>query len=81
MRKTQILVSEEQMRRLRELAARRGVSVAQIVREALDEVLSRRSLRDPSEVRRKAAAAAGRFRSGSRDVAQRHDDYLSEAFR
>lgn len=81
MRKTQILISDEQMRRLRELAARRGVSVAQIVREALDEALNRSILRDASEARRKAAAAAGRFRSGCRDVARRHDDYLSEAFR
>lgn len=81
MLKTQIMVSEEQLRRLRELARARGVSVAQLVREALDDALARHGVRDAGELRRKAAAAAGRFRSGRRDGAERHDDHLAEAFR
>jgi len=35
---------------------------------------------DDAEVRRRAIAAAGRFHSGTGDLAARHDDYLTEAF-
>jgi hypothetical protein len=31
-------------------------------------------------LRERAMAAAGRFASGYQDVAERHDDYLTEAF-
>ena len=75
------MVDEEQLRLLRQLASRRGVSVAQVVREALAEVIDRHGVRDAAELRRNAVAAAGRFRSGRRDVAARHDDHLAEAFR
>lgn len=81
MRKTQIMVNEEQLRQLRQLANRRGISVAQVIREALDDAVDRQGVRDAAELRRNAAAAAGRFRSGRRDVAERHDDELAEAYR
>jgi predicted DNA-binding ribbon-helix-helix protein len=81
-RRTQILLSESQWRRLRRLAAERGVSVAQVVREALDLALERGPLlRSIREARRKAAEVAGRFRSGLSDVAANHDAHLAEAYR
>ena len=33
------------------------------------------------ELRQRALLAAGRFHSGHDDIATRHDDYLSEAFK
>ncbi|MBI5380175.1 MAG: ribbon-helix-helix protein, CopG family [Nitrospirae bacterium] len=80
MHRTQIQLDERQLSRFRQLANQRGVSLAQVIREALDEVLEGRLIRDAREVRQKAIAAAGRFRSGRRDVAERHDEYLTEAF-
>lgn len=39
-----------------------------------------RALVDPAERRRRAIAAAGRFRSGLADLAENHDRYLEEIY-
>ncbi len=39
MRRTQIYVTDDQQRRIREIAADRGVSKAAVIRELLDEAL------------------------------------------
>jgi predicted DNA-binding protein len=77
--RTQIQLTEEQARRLKRLAAERGVSIATVVRESVDQTLERASHED----RRARAIRALRdadFRSGHADVAERHDDYLAEDF-
>jgi hypothetical protein len=75
--RTQITISEQQARRLRRLAADRGVSMARLVREAIDayapDDAAARALR-----RERVLAAAGRFDSGLTDISERHDDYLAE---
>ena len=75
--RTQITLTERQARRLRRLAADRGVSMATIVREAIDvyapDDAAARSARTA-----RVLAAAGRFDSGQVDVSERHDDYLAE---
>ena len=75
--RTQISLTERQARRLRRLAADRSVSMATIIREAIDVYV-------PDDEAARAArtarvlAAAGRFDSGLVDVSERHDDYLAE---
>jgi 16S rRNA U516 pseudouridylate synthase RsuA-like enzyme len=78
--RTQVQLTEEQARQLRRLAAERGVSVAQLIRESVEALLERSAVSRDQELRRRAMAAAGRFRSGQRDIAARHDDYLVEAY-
>jgi len=78
--RTQIQLTEEQSARLKAAAARRGVSVAELIRQSVEALLSRSDERSPEELRRRAAQAAGRHRSGVRDVSVRHDDYLNEAY-
>lgn len=78
--RTQISLTEGQMRRLKAAAGRRGVSMATLIREAVDEVLDA----DPDDrerLKRRAleAIGKGRDREGKSDVARRHDDYLTEA--
>lgn len=76
--RTQISLTEEQMRRLRAEARRRRVPIAQVVREAVDRLVPH----DPGDRRAKftrALAVAGRFHSGSGDVATRHDEIAGEA--
>jgi predicted DNA-binding protein len=77
--RTQIQLTEEQAGRLKQLAADRGISMAEVVREAVDEKLS--GGRDEARWQR-ALAVVGKFRDreGKTDVAERHDDYLAEAF-
>jgi Antitoxin-like ribbon-helix-helix len=78
--RTQVQLSEDEARALKRLAAERDTSVAALIREGVDLLL--RSKRRPGveELRRRALGAVGRFHSGRRDVSQRHDDYLAEAF-
>ena len=76
--RTQIQLSPEQMGRLKQVAARQGRSVAEVVREGVEVVLQRHSS-PAGGVRERAAAVSGRFRSGVSDMARRHDQYLAEA--
>jgi Arc/MetJ-type ribon-helix-helix transcriptional regulator len=77
--RTQIQLTEEQMADLKKLAAERGVSVAELVREGVQALLraSRGGTRE--EKKRRALAAVGKFRSGVTDLSTRHDDYFAEA--
>lgn len=75
--RTQIQLTEEQAARLKAAAAQRGVSMAELIRQGIETFLSSRDERPPEEKYRRAARLAGRFRSGRRDVAERHDDYLA----
>ena len=78
--RTQIQITEEQGRALRAQAAQENVSVAEIVRRALDAfVRSERPLL--RERRERALQAAGRFASGESKTSTRHDEALAEAFR
>ena len=77
--RTQIQLTEEQARSLKRLAAARQVSIAQLIRQGVDTVLQSGMGIDLDEKRRRAVAAAGRFRSGRRDISQKHDTYLAEA--
>ncbi len=78
--RTQIQLTEDELEALKELAADRGTSMAAVVREAVGLLLSSRHEVSREEVRRRAAAFAGRLRSKQGDVSTRHDDYLAEAY-
>ena len=76
--RTQISLTPEQMRRLRAEAGRRNVPIAEVVRNAIDRSIPA----DPGERharRQRLLSAAGRFRSGSGDLATRHDEIAGEA--
>jgi hypothetical protein len=68
------------MRTLKRLAAERGVSMAELVRQSVDLFVRSVGLADDQEQRRLALAIAGRFRSGRGDLAAKHDRYLDEAY-
>ncbi len=78
--RTQIQLTEEQARKLKATAARRGTSVSELIRQGIDSVLAQETSPQPEELRARAIAVAGRFHSSLNDVARRHDDYLGEAF-
>ncbi len=79
--RTQIQLSEAQMRALRRLAAARERSLAELVREGVDLLLRSSGGVDPEERKNRALAAAGRFRSGTADLSSEHDRYLAEAYK
>lgn len=75
--RTQISLTDEQMRRLRAEARRRRLPIAAIVREAVDSVLPA----DPGyrQARfERLLAVVGRFHSGTGDLAARHDEIAGE---
>jgi hypothetical protein len=78
--RTQIQLTDEQSRRLKAQAAEQRVSVAELIRRAVDRSLAEKALPDQTELRKRALAASGRFRSGTSDVSIRHDDYLAEIY-
>jgi len=75
--RTQISLTEDQMRRLRAEALRRRVPIAAVVRDAVDRTLPA----DPGDRQARhdrLLSAAGRFRSGTGDVSTRHDEIAGE---
>jgi predicted DNA-binding ribbon-helix-helix protein len=77
--RTQISLTEEQLDRLTRLAAERSMSMAALVRQAVDHVLidadrDRRVDGAIQLVRRRG------FRSGRSDIGREHDRYLEDTF-
>jgi Arc/MetJ-type ribon-helix-helix transcriptional regulator len=79
--RTQIQLTEEQAAKLKRLAAERDVSMAELIREAVDRLPDRND-RSERLVRALAAVRAGHFhdREGKTDVAVRHDEYLADIY-
>jgi gamma-glutamyl phosphate reductase len=59
---------------------RRGVSVATLIRQGVDIVISQGGESSVDELYRRAALPVGKFRSGRHDVSIHHDTYLAEEF-
>lgn len=80
MKRTQIQLTEEQSERLRGIAAAEDRSIADVIRESVDAYVASSSTPDREELKKRSLAAVGRFRSGVKDLARRHDQYVAEAF-
>lgn len=78
--RTQIQLTEEQALKLRSIAASRHISLAEVVRQAVDSAIKSTPVTDIEEKRKRAIAAAGRFSSGLHDLSAEHDKYLDDAF-
>jgi Arc/MetJ-type ribon-helix-helix transcriptional regulator len=78
--KTQVQLPEEDLAVLRRLAAEERVSVSELVRRAVAQLLSARRSPTREELWERARRVVGKYRSKERDIAQRHDDYLAEDF-
>lgn len=78
--RTQIQLTERQARRLKKLAAAQGRSMADLIRRSVDAMLAQPGANDDEVRRARALRAAGRFRSGVRDLSSQHDRHLAEVF-
>lgn len=81
MERTQISLEPEQADRLRRLAQERGVSMAHLIREAVDQAYGS-VLAPPSraDLWDRALEAVGSGRGDGANVAEEHDRYLDEAY-
>jgi hypothetical protein len=75
--RTQVQLNEEQAQVLKYVAAQRGVSMAEVLRDLIDAHLTKPAGRDRRE---RAIRAVGRHRSGRHDVSREHDRDLADAF-
>ncbi len=81
MLRTQVQFTSEQSRRLRSLARRQGVSLAELVRQSVDRLLEDESSH-PAVRYRRAARLIGAFadRERAKNLSRRHDRYLRESY-
>jgi hypothetical protein len=75
--RTQIQLTQEQARAVKAMAANRGVSMAEVIREAVDRLVVEMERTDKM---RSFMKLAGRYSSGLTDVSVNHDKYLEEDY-
>jgi metal-responsive CopG/Arc/MetJ family transcriptional regulator len=78
--RTQIQLTEEQSQTLKEMAQERGVSMAELIRQSIDNFIRARNQLTLEEKRRRALSIVGIASSGVTDLGVNHDDYLAEAY-
>ncbi len=78
--RTQIQLTERQVAILKEIAAAEQKSMAEIIRVSVDFFVRAKHSGEQEQIRKKALSAAGKFRSGVKDLGTAHDAYLNEAF-
>jgi predicted DNA-binding protein len=76
--RTQIQLTEEQSERLKAIAEQENVSMAELIRRAIDHWLTVAAPMSVAERRRRSLAVIGMYHSGIPDLAVNHDKYLNE---
>jgi hypothetical protein len=79
--RTQIQLTERQAKIIKAMAKAQGISAAEIIRRAIDELMQSNLMVDEANKRARALRIVGRFRSGRHDISKNHDAYLSETYR
>lgn len=79
--RTQIQLTDDQARVVKKLAAARGISMAEFIRQAVEGIIQAYPVIDREERVRRAREIVGKFSSGKSDVSGKHDAYLEEAYR
>jgi len=75
-----IQLTEDQAKNLKRISASRSLSVAELIRRAIDAMIKASPLVGPDEQLKRALAIAGKFGSGRRDISMKHDAYLVKDF-
>jgi predicted DNA-binding ribbon-helix-helix protein len=78
--RTQIQLTEDQAKALKKIAQSRHLSVAELIRKAVDTVIKSNTVVNAEERQKRAMEIVGKFSSGKRDVSKKHDLYLTEVY-
>lgn len=70
-----VQLTETLAAKLRRMAKRDKVSMAEVIRRVLETATETEALPDREELKRRALSAVGCADFGAPDVARRHDDY------
>jgi len=77
MTRIEISLTDQQAAALKQLARRRKISLKRLVRDRVVSLVPPPRAPVDEEIRRRAMAISGKFRSGLGDLSKRHDDYAS----
>jgi RecA/RadA recombinase len=78
--RTQIQLTEAQAKTIKKVAMEKGTSIAEVIRQAVENMGQSSTKASTEERIRRAIEIAGKFRSGKRNVSRKHDEYLTEAY-
>jgi Ribbon-helix-helix protein, copG family len=78
--RTQVQLTENQLKALRHASAETGKSIAELIRLGVEQYLAGRNDVSREERIERAIRVGSRFSSGLTDVSVNHDKYLAEAF-
>lgn len=79
--RTQIQLTEEQAKKIKKIAASRGVPMAEVIRDAVEGTIRSSGVVISEERRKRALEIVGKFRSGKKNVSRKHDSYLADTWR
>ncbi|MEF9426985.1 MAG: ribbon-helix-helix protein, CopG family [Candidatus Mariimomonas ferrooxydans] len=79
--RTQIQLTEEQVKTLKKIANKKQVSLAELIRQGVNALMRLSGEVSIEERKKRAIVAAGCFHSGKQNISAKHDEYLTEAFR
>ena len=78
--RTQIQLSESQIAFVKAVAEEENVSMAEVIRSAIELLQQSREKPTQRELMVRSLAAIGSAHTGPEDVSVKHDEYLDEAF-
>jgi RecA/RadA recombinase len=76
-----IQLTDDQAKTLKKISMSRHLSVAEFIRRAVDTLIKSSAVVDVEERHKRAIEIVGPFSSGKRDISEKHDLYLSDAYR
>lgn len=78
MKRTQILISEEQHKLLKGIASKKNISMAEAVRECITYYEKNKPVISDKKKHKKLLSMAGKYDSGLGDLAKNHDKYIEQ---
>jgi len=79
--RTQIQLIEQQSQALKTLAYARKISIAELIRQSINNWLLHENEEDSKQAKReRALSLIGKYESGLTDLSIAHDHYLEEGF-
>ncbi len=80
--RTQVQLTQLQSQVLKQWAVRRGTSMAELIRQSIDQFICREETPEDEmkAKRQRAKMVSGLFSSGLPDLGRNHDRYLVEAY-
>ncbi len=76
--RTQIQLTEDQAAELRQLSDRQDISIAELIRRAVDQLLRTSRHASESEQQNAALAFIGQYPDPANDLSDHHDQYLAD---